>query len=688
MSADLAELLDLYEAAEAAGDTESVDFLGGLIARADAAPVEPTAFGAPPMVRAAVGAADLPRDRLSTLQGFYPDARPYGDDNFAYTDPTGQTRLYNPKGLDRGDFASILPEAGEFIGGTLGALAGTAGGIPGAMAGAGIGAAGGGAAVEQLMARFGPTVDTSTRQERLTDAAMTAALGAAGEGAGRLAMQGLSSGARSLVARPGVAERLDLFRRTGVDPTGAPGEIAGAKWFQGATANIDRIPGGARMQEARERTMATLQGRIEGLAAGVSPSGEVPLRGAQGGVLREGAEAAGEGWRARQGELYGRMLQATEGVTLTPGDLPAVGRLRDELAQAIADNPGMSGHLVPAQQELDRLLQFDRVGYGQAREYMTHLGQKLEDPAMATGYVGKSGQALRRVYGALREDLDSAVSRQASDAAAAVRAHDDHVRGFNAPGPTGLSDEQLLKRMLSGNADDLVNYVRQGSTRGAGRLEQVRDVLAKNGGQAQWDAFRGGLLRDMGWSAKDEAWSATRFAGAWNELTPQARAVLFPDIGGDVGDLARVSELLKEVESLVNRSNTGAATMTNDMIRLGVGGAGSALGGSVGGLAGAAAFPVVGSVANRALASPSFARGAVDGAIGAGTGVASGAAGRAGLTAMEPPMLSDSGAPQAGPMPPLLDEPTREGRTPLMSEADRLRAIAELERELQRLRGR
>src|SRR5262245_36473335 len=80
--------------------------------------------GANASARRDVGGAITPMDKLATLRRYYPDAQPYGDDNFVFTDPsTGRPTLYNPPGLDPGDIPSLTPEAFEFTGGTVGALA-------------------------------------------------------------------------------------------------------------------------------------------------------------------------------------------------------------------------------------------------------------------------------------------------------------------------------------------------------------------------------------------------------------------------------------------------------------------------------------------------------------------------------------------------------------------------------------
>ena len=76
--------------------------------------------GAPPGVRESVGASKKPEDKLTTLQSYYPDAKPWGSDNFVYTDhETGNQTLYNPKGLDMGDVLENTRVLFEFLGGSV-----------------------------------------------------------------------------------------------------------------------------------------------------------------------------------------------------------------------------------------------------------------------------------------------------------------------------------------------------------------------------------------------------------------------------------------------------------------------------------------------------------------------------------------------------------------------------------------
>ena len=102
--------------------------------------------GAPLTTRMFVGAS-ADQDRLSNLRKHYPEAMPVGDDNYAFFDrEEGRPTIYNPEGLLRmdtltGDIAENLGVVPEMIGGGLAAAATS----PTAITGAPIVAAGAGA---------------------------------------------------------------------------------------------------------------------------------------------------------------------------------------------------------------------------------------------------------------------------------------------------------------------------------------------------------------------------------------------------------------------------------------------------------------------------------------------------------------------------------------------------------------
>ncbi len=115
--------------------------------------------GAPAKVRALMGNMS-PQDQLKTIQRFYPDAIPDGD-NFTFINPdTGLKTSANPKGLDWGDVAQDSRAISQTVGGMGGAVIGTplsiATGNPGpTLMGMGLGDAIGGQAHDLYMNYLG-----------------------------------------------------------------------------------------------------------------------------------------------------------------------------------------------------------------------------------------------------------------------------------------------------------------------------------------------------------------------------------------------------------------------------------------------------------------------------------------------------------------------------------------------------
>ena len=103
--------------------------------------------GAPKQLRATVSAYKKPLDKLKLIQKYYPNAIPFGGDNYVFRNPkTKQPTLFNPGGFDVGDvfeYGRILPElVGGAIGGALGGIS-TSPTVVGVPVGVAAGAAGG-----------------------------------------------------------------------------------------------------------------------------------------------------------------------------------------------------------------------------------------------------------------------------------------------------------------------------------------------------------------------------------------------------------------------------------------------------------------------------------------------------------------------------------------------------------------
>lgn len=530
--------------------------------------------GAPANVRAAVGAAQTPEDRLSTLRRFAPDARPHGSDNFVFTDPrTGRPTIYNPRGLDMGDVASIGPEIGEMLGGTMGgALA-----LPPAMAAApatggmslfavpaavGLGAAGGRQLVTATAGALGQTVDTRGPLRQVGDAALTAGANAATVPAGN-ALVGLGRAAmgpvnRMFGARTGPAALAD-FANAGVTPSA--GAVTGNRSVQVLEQGLANTPGGAQpirqMAEQQASELGDEARRVAGLyGTPVDPA-------AAGGTIRAGAQGAVQRFEARQGQLYDDAFNRIGPDTVAA--LPAVARLGQTIAADLASAPASRERVLrPVLERIEALTADEGQGlsFEALRSVRTDLGRLIGGPPNAASAPSSDTAVyLRQLYGALTDDM-AAVARGAGPGAAHALSLADRYtrlnRGQNLP---------ALERIIGSGTDEQVYRIAFPANGKPDPQTLLR--LRRNLEPAEWNTLAATVLDRMGTATPGargagDTFSVATFLTNWNKLRANgdgARAVLFG--GGDnarlipeLDRLARVADRLRDVQRMGNPSGT------------------------------------------------------------------------------------------------------------------------------------
>ena len=572
-----------------------------------------TKTGSPWPVRMAVGAAPQ-ADRLQTMRNFYPDAVPWGEDNFVYTDPEdGQVTLYNPSGPDWGDIPAGIPEAAAMVGGGIGALAGGAAGPPGAILGGGAGATAGQELAEAAVRSFIPeSVDTRSYLEKTSDQANSVLLNSAGEGVGRAVGDTLVDAARGALIAPGSAGRLREAQDLGIDTAGLSAEIGGRPLTRMAAAGLETVPSATNtMNEARQRTVDSMADRLLGVS-GRRSKGEGAL------ALREGQEQASAGFWERERELRAQLSEAAGDLPIVPTTMPETVALQQQWARALQDNPSAAAHLQPALDEATSLLDDASNGgvpYDLLRERMTHITQSLQNPAAGTGYVGKSGQALAKLEKALRADARGSVAEGRPDAFPIAQEYDEYVSSYLTPGGSGKSEAQVIEQMGKRETDQLMSFALGGSKGGGQRLEQMRSVMPAE----QWETFSQAVLQQMGsrGGGADE-FSIAQFTTRWRQMDPAARRAVFGKEHDFLDRLATMGEQMKISDMEKNASKTAQnLNLARTLQTVGGGAGGLAAGGgdpliaaAVG--AGATALPWA---AAKGLTSEGFGQFAAGGGV-------------------------------------------------------------------------
>lgn len=588
--------------------------------------------GAPALVRSAVGGAPSPGDRLATIRRYYPDAQAYGEDNFVFTDPqTKRLTLYNPPGLDPGDFPSITPEIAEGVGGIVGgalAVPAAIGGAPftgGASflavpAGVGLGAAAGREAENIAASALLGRQDTRGLPQRLTDTAVTAGVNSVGQRVADLAIQGVKSlvgpAVRRVFTRATPAELRAAYDNLGIEQMA--GAATGSRPVQIAEHALSYTPGGAAtMQTAAERTLSQTGQAARTLAQSVGGE-STPQQ--VGGMLRQAGRDAAERFATRRQALDQGIEAAIGGDT--PTVVGNVRRLLGELQSQLRMAPrARQADLSRAINELNAIVADAQQGGGglpfrTIRQIRTRIGRELDRPDIA-GYRPGEDANMARVYAALSEDIRVAADNAGPDARRALDLHDRYVRyqrTVNIP---------LLQEMENRGADEAVyNWALQGGRDGGTRLLRLRYNVRTQAGEGTWDELVSSVISRMGRATPGaqgapsellgaaDTFSPSTFLTNFAKLSPEAKSALFGGrryqaLRDGLDDLVKVTASLKDSEKMANHSGTGRAILFSALSLAG----GQVIAGDVGGAAATVGSSVVTPyVAARLITNPRFVR--------------------------------------------------------------------------------
>lgn len=566
--------------------------------------------GAPADVRMTVGGAPI-ADRLANLRRFYPDAQPYRDDNFVFTDPdTGRPTLYNPTGFDAGDVASVGRELSQAAGGTLGATAGTlfAGPGVGTVAGAGAGTALGGELFDIAMQVGAGQVRSEGVFGNLLDIALDFAAGAAGQRGGELVSAGVK---RAIGGGTEAAKRLvESFKALAIEPPA--GAVTGSRTVATAEKALEAGTfSGDVLQKQAETVLAQTKAAAERVAATMARPRTVQGAGE---TIRRAAVGAAERFGFTQERAY------TEAFDLVGAETPvrtrAVVELLNNLATELSRSPRALGPtLRPGIDMLKAIYEDGAVAGGipfaALREIRTNVGRDIAQPLLS-GSSGARNEVLKRIYAALTEDMSAAAKAAGPDAAKKLAVADRFTRQWMN---TAARTMEKINR-FEGD-ERAFNFAFQSGRDGGTALARLR----RNFLPEEWDTVSASVLARLGKAtpgaqdATGEAFSVSTFLTNWNRLAPEAKTALF---GGDrykalragLDDLVAVIGSLKGVEKVANTSNTARSMIAWSTIQT--------LGGALGGLTiggdpqsaviGALGVAVAPRVAARLIVSPAFVR--------------------------------------------------------------------------------
>jgi hypothetical protein len=387
---------------------------------------------------------------------------------------------------------------------------------------------------------------------------------------------------------PNKDQVLDAAERLGID---IPEAVVAKPANQQIAAGIQGIPGGGKIKAAIEKGVEDLGARhAEEVNKLGSPGIESAGEGAKTGVLnwigstsKKEANALYEGLDSLIDPNVKRPLKATASVDaefksrMQESTAPAQAKAREMVSEALARPEGLTVQGL--------------------RDLRTHVGDQLD---WANLNSDPSKGSLKRLYGALTQDLRAAVQKAGGNGALSAfdRSEAEYTR------IAGVRQELQKIVGVKGDVGEeaVVNKV---LTMPLSRLQQMRKVL----GEEHWGDIAAEIASRMGLNKGTGQFSHDRYLTAYGKMSEARKQLLFGESKRAFDDIALVATKFNELTSKFNRSNTAYANfviglLTNlnkSMVGAAqvAGGVGAILGGAPGAGVGAL-MPYVGKGAGMA----------------------------------------------------------------------------------------
>jgi len=423
----------------------------------------------------------------------------------------------------------------------------------------------GGPAVQGVSAVAGSGASGTVREAggtptQQTVAGLTAALT---PGVGIPVAQSVVRGTLRGTAPQALQENIATFTRAGTAPTlaqGTQGRIA-----QATESFLAKVPGGAgRIASNAQKQADDVAARVERIADDLSPKVTAERAGR---AIEKGIKGFVERFKAKASRLYDDVdkhvdtnLPVKLGSTQTflrTTTAPVAGA--EQTSQLLS-----SKFLDDIAKALDTDLQtalaqgVDGIPYSSIKALRSRVGEKLSNLSLIDD---ASKGDLKRLYGALSDDLSTFAATQGDDAVRATRRADAFYRA-------GRNRIDEVERVINknGGPEKIFNAALSGTKEGATTLRTVMKSLKPD----EQRMVAAAVVRRMGKATpgqqdvSGEVFSINTFLTNWARLSPEARGTLFsrfgPKFSKNMQALARFASNVREGSGVFrNPSGTGQA---------------------------------------------------------------------------------------------------------------------------------
>lgn len=282
----------------------------------------------------------------------------------------------------------------------------------------------------------------------------------------------------------------------------------------------------------------------------------------------DGAEGAGEALQAglkrfaNDFKLKSQRLFDIVGEKIAPDyrlRLTSTEAMLSDAKAAFAQNPKLAEKL--GLNNWDAIVSEARengVSWQAVRQLRTSIGEAIGEQR---GTLGDESRArLKRLYGSLTEDMETAAKANGSEALSAWKRANAHYRR----GAERI--EKDLDKLINSDSPErafeaFANMTKKGSSSAnAKRLYRIKASMPSH----EWEKVSASIIDRLGratdgaQNAAGDAFSPSTFLTKWNKMTPEAKSVLLPPAARkEMNKLAQVAEGAKDAGAERNFSNTG-----------------------------------------------------------------------------------------------------------------------------------
>ena len=223
---------------------------------------------------------------------------------------------------------------------------------------------------------------------------------------------------------------------------------------------------------------------------------------------------------------------------------------------------------------MDDLTNPQGLTYSGIKELRTKVGSMIDDALLPE--AGTTKPVLKQIYGALTNDLKSAVQNAGQPGAL------DAFNKANAMNQIASERREMLAKIVGksgGNAGENVFETMAQMAQDKGKSANIEALTRarRSVDPDTWNDFTGAFVRRMGVNPQTGDFSPDRFLTTYGKLSPEGKQVLFnstnrADLSQSLDRLADVSKQFSELYRMGNPSGTGGTNVVAGLLGLGAGG--------------------------------------------------------------------------------------------------------------------